>query len=62
MSLYGFEYRQAERDAVCRHCDKQINKKEFMISGYSWRNRGMYMHLHISCVKEIYNLIPGELK
>lgn len=41
--------RNAERDAVCRACDKKITKGSPMISWFSCRNQGMHIHLHEEC-------------
>lgn len=57
------EYRQTERDAFCRGCDKQIKKKtEKVIYTYSWRNRGQNILICLDCVGEINRLIKGETK
>jgi hypothetical protein len=47
------EKRKAERDAYCSGCDKEIKKETEMISFYSYRNRGMWIHLCISCSVDI---------
>lgn len=49
--------RQAERVAFCRACDKAIQKEEYMVSFYSHRNRGMWVHICTSCVEDIGGLI-----
>lgn len=57
----NFEYRQAKREAVCHCCDKWIDKGEYMVTGYSSRQRGMNMHFHPDCLKQMYGLmILGE--
>lgn len=52
--------RQAERVAFCRACDKAIQKEEYMVSFYSHRNRGMWVHICTSCVEDIHNLLPPK--
>ena len=49
--------RKAERTAYCRLCDKQINRGEEMYSFWSYRNTGMWIHLHLECVKYMNNEI-----
>lgn len=49
--------RQAERVAFCRACDEEIHKGEHMVSFYSLRNRGMWVHICTSCVEDIGGLI-----
>ena len=56
MSRDDFTKREAQRDAFCRWCDKTVKKGDTMVSGYSWRNRGITMHFCIPCAKKI-----GEL-
>lgn len=41
--------RQAERQAFCRSCDCVLEKGTPMVSLYSFRNQGMWIHLCISC-------------
>lgn len=50
--------RPAERDAYCRSCDEVMSKGTNMISWYSWRNRGMNIHLCLDCVRELKLLLP----
>lgn len=54
------ELRLAERQAYCRYCDGLIEKGEKMFSFYSHRNKGMYIHLHIECIKYMNELIVKE--
>ena len=55
------KYRQAERDAICRVCSRVIKKKEdYMVSWYSSANRGQYIHICPSCVKDLARLLPNE--
>lgn len=56
----NFEYREAKKDAWCRCCDGLISKGEYMITGHSHANRGMYMHFHLRCVYRMLTLIPEE--
>jgi hypothetical protein len=51
-----FTKREAERQAFCRWCDKTIKKGEPMVSGYSWRNRGVNMHFCIGCASKVGGL------
>lgn len=41
--------RQSEREAFCRSCDEAMQKGTPMVSFYSHRNQGMWVHLCISC-------------
>lgn len=55
------EYREAQRTAYCRSCDKAIKRGEMMVSLYSFRNTGQSIHICPLCVKEMFLLIPkGE--
>ena len=45
--------REAERDAFCRGCDVTIKRGTLMISTYSRRNRGQYIHFCIDCAEKI---------
>lgn len=54
------ELRLAERQAYCRYCDDLIEKGEKMLSFYSHRNKGMYIHLHLDCVKSMNELIVKD--
>lgn len=49
--------RPAERNAFCRGCDEVIEKGQDMVSTYSWRNRGQYIHFCLDCAKIISKLI-----
>lgn len=57
-----FEYRSLERDGYCRDCDGRIKRGDMVVSGYSYRNRGMSMHFHPECLKKMFELIPNEPK
>lgn len=54
---YSPKYRVAEREAFCRACDGLIQKGDKMVSMYSSRNRGQYIHFHPECVKLMASLI-----
>lgn len=55
------KYRQPERDAICRVCDGIIKRnQDWMVSWYSRRNTGQYIHLCPECVKKLYEMIPKE--
>lgn len=56
----NFEYRPAQRDAICRCCDKWITKHELMVSGYSYANKGQHIHFHANCVLEMAKLINKD--
>lgn len=43
----------ANSGAYCRCCDSKLPKGTDMISFYSMRERGVNVHLCISCCKEI---------
>lgn len=49
-------YRMAERNAVCRSCNKTIEKGEKMVSWWSYLNSGMWIHLCKDCCASIYTL------
>ena len=51
-----FERRPCKRDASCRWCDKRIEKGQEMVTGYTWRDRGISIHFCLPCAKKI-----GEL-
>ena len=51
------EIRNAERNAFCRACDKTITKNEEMVSWYSHRNWGMYIHLCLSCAGKLGDMV-----
>jgi hypothetical protein len=53
MDTFGAEVRAAERVAFCRCCDKPIEKGQTMVSWYSYRNRGMNIHICLPCAREI---------
>lgn len=53
------KYRQPERDALCRVCEKGIKcNQDYMVSWYSSANRGQHIHICPDCVKVLYELIP----
>lgn len=57
------EYRLAEQTAHCRVCDREIiRKQDYMVSWYSFRNRGQNIHICPSCVKTLYYLLPEEIR
>lgn len=61
MANTKFHKRKVTRPGcICRYCDREIPKGEEMVTGYSWRNRGMYIHLHLECAKEIGKLADGD--
>jgi len=56
--LGAIEYRQTERDAICRGCHKDIKKHtEKVIYTYSSANRGMHIFFCGECIEVIKNLI-----
>jgi hypothetical protein len=55
--MFKPEVRIAKQNAFCRACDKEIVKGTPMISWYSYRNRGMYIHLHKECATKIGELV-----
>ena len=57
------KYRLAEQTACCRVCDKSIQRKvDYMVSWYSFRNRGQNIHICPTCIKTLYYLLPEELR
>lgn len=58
--MADFSKRPAQREANCRWCDKLITKGEVMVTGYSWRNRGMNIHFCLDCAKKVGELVDGE--
>lgn len=55
------EYRQAQRDANCRVCDKEVSRGTEAVFWYSYRNRGQHIVICPNCVETLYNLLPkGE--
>ena len=54
------EYRNAERNAYCRVCDRIVVKGSPVVFFYSWRNRGQNINICPTCVKQLYNLLPKE--
>lgn len=56
------ELRLAERDAFCRACDIKITKGTYMISFYSWRNRGQNIHLCLNCCSIIGDMVNEPKK
>jgi hypothetical protein len=57
---HDIERRAAQRQAFCRGCDGQIARGEDMISTYSFRNTGMWIHFCLDCAKEIGKLAEGK--
>lgn len=55
-----FERRECKRVAHCRWCDQTIEKGEEMVTGYSWRNRGMNIHFCLPCAYLVGRLADGE--
>ena len=51
------QYRTAERKAVCRFCEKDIKKGDFMLTWFTNCSRGHYIHLHPHCAKEIGTIV-----
>lgn len=45
--------RNAEHKARCRACDAELEKGTQMVSWYSFRNRGQYIHICLPCAKHI---------
>lgn len=56
MSTYDIVRRPAQRSAFCRGCDKEIARGVDMISTYSFRNTGMWIHFCLKCAVEIGKL------
>lgn len=50
---YDIQRRPAQRDAFCRGCDKVIKRGDDMISTYSFRNTGQWIHFCLDCCKKI---------
>jgi hypothetical protein len=52
------EYRQcrAALGASCRACDRDINKGDWMVTMFSFRNRGQSIHICPGCVRKMYSL------
>lgn len=51
-------YRQTERNAFCRGCDKEIKRKtESVIATFSNRNRGQHIYFCKKCVEKMWFLI-----
>jgi len=55
-----FTKRECKREAHCRWCDEKIEKGQEMVTGYSWRNRGMYIMFCLPCAKKVGELSDGE--
>ena len=55
-----FSRRECKREAHCRWCDEKIKKGQEMVTGYSWRNRGMSIHFCLHCAYLIGRLADGE--
>jgi hypothetical protein len=55
-----FTKRAAEREAFCRWCDSTIPKGSTMVTGTSWRNRGISMHFCLPCAEKIGDLAKVE--
>lgn len=51
------ELRPAERPAFCRACDTKIEKGYYMVSFYSWRNRGQHIHICLNCCAKIGDMV-----
>ena len=51
------ELRAAERTAFCRSCDKEITKGQHIVSLFSRRNRGQYIHFCLYCAEDIGKLV-----
>ena len=47
------EVRHNQRDAFCRGCDNKMERGTLMVSMYSPRNRGQYIHFCGECAMEI---------
>lgn len=62
MNRYPIERRVAKRSAFCRGCDKAIERGEEMISTYSFRNTGQYIHFCLDCAKLIGELSCQTIK
>lgn len=56
------ELRPADRDAFCRACDTKITRGTYMISFYSWRNRGQHIHLCLDCCSIIGDIVNAPKK
>lgn len=55
------EYRPAQRVCFCRGCDKEIQPNtENIITFYSFRNRGQYIHICEKCVTIFNGLIDAN--
>lgn len=54
--------RPAEREAHCRSCDCLISKGTDMVTWYSFRNRGMHIHICVPCATKIGELAKQELQ
>lgn len=55
------QFRAAERNAVCRFCEEDINKGDKMLTWYTNCARGQYIHLHPHCVLHLSNIIINEM-
>lgn len=56
-SQNGPKVRPAERPAICRACDGRIQKGDVMVTMYSWRNTGQFIHFHPECVERMAALV-----
>ena len=55
------QYRPSQRTCYCRGCDKEIAPNtEKIITLYSFRNRGQYIHICGECVKEFNKLMKDD--
>ena len=54
---YGPRLRPAERPAFCRACDGKIEKGDLMVTLYSSRNTGQWIHFHPECVERMAALV-----
>jgi len=51
------EYRPAQREVICRGCDKTLNRGDMLMSTYSFRNRGQHIYFCKECVLKMQQLI-----
>lgn len=51
------ELKQAKQQAFCRSCDGAIQRGEWMVSFYSSRNTGMWIHICPSCAEDIGGMV-----
>jgi len=61
--MTDIQYRYAKKECFCRGCDKEIQPNtEKIITFYSFRNRGMHVHLCVPCVEKFNDLILEDSK